>query len=443
MTFMQHLQSSLILGTKMSNPEEEHFIKQQCKELFSYINTSQIEHIKYLIEAGVDPDKCENKHLSALAYSIKNKHYEVVQCLLTYGCDPNHKDCFERRPMDYAVETENSKMIDLLSRYGGYSAQSSIPPADVGFDVADIFEAALTGNLHALVHYHQLGASLHEKRANRTTLLHLSVEGNNPKLLVYLLNKGLNIDEPDASGTSALIMAAMDASRLKLLEILIKRNATLNQRNHRHTSALTMAIKRFNIQAALLLVANGADVNIRDSVDTPLSLTHKALEQVFDKNMHQSLRELETLLLSKGAHVNTHDDNLQWSPLMLTASHYQDERSIAHLRLLIKLGAKIDQEDKNKRTALMIASSLGRVEALELLIKHGSQIDMFDKFGWTALMLAVYYNQKEVVKLLLSNGADVNINTKKGLSAMKVAIDNERAALIPILKDYGAVIPRE
>jgi len=443
MTFMQHLQSSLILGTKMSNPEEEHFIKLQCKELFSYISTSQIGNIKYLIETGVDPDKCENQHLRALAYSIKNEYHEVVQCLLTYGCDPNYEDCFERRPLDYAIETKNSKVIELLGRYGAYSTQTSVPPADIGFDVSDIFEAALTGNLHALVYYHQLGASLHEKRANMTTLLHLSVEGNNPKLLVYLLNKGLNIDDADTSGTSALIMAAMDTSRLKLVEILIKRNATLNQRNHRHTSALTMAIKRFNIQAAMMLIENGADVNIRDSVDTPLSLTHKALEQAYDKNMQQTLRELETLLLSKGAHVNTHDDNLQWSPLMLTASHYQDERSIAHLKLLIKLGAKIDQVDKNKRSALMISSSLGRVEALELLIKHGSQIDMFDKFGWTALMLAVYYNQKEVVKLLLLNGADVNITTKKGLSALKVAIDNERASLIPILKVYGAVVPKE
>jgi ankyrin repeat protein len=443
MTFMQHLQSSLILGTKMSNPEEEHFIQQQCSELFTYINTSQIDNIKYLIEAGVDPDKCQNQHLRALAYSVKNEHYDAALCFLTYGCDPNHKDCFEYRPLDYAMEAKDNRMIELLSRYGAYGTQTTVPPADIGFDVSDIFEAALTGNLHALVHYHQLGASLHEKRANRTSLLHLSVEGNNPKLLVYLLNKGLNIDEADTSGTSALIMAAMDASRLKLLEILIKRNATLNQRNHRHTSALTMAIKRFNIQAAMLLVENGADVNIRDSVDTPLSLTHKALEQVFDKNMQQTLRDLETLLLSKGAHVNTHDDNLQWSPLMLTASHYQDDRSIAHLKLLIKLGAKIDQIDKNRRTALMIASSLGRIEALELLIKHGSQIDMFDKFGWTALMLAVYYNQKEAVKLLLINGADVNISSKKGLSALKVAIDNERASLIPILKVYGALVPKE
>ena len=58
-------------------------------------------------------------------------------------------------------------------------------------------------------------------------------------------------------------------------------------------------------------------------------------------------------------------------------------------------------------------------------------------------MLAIYYNQKDVVKVLLSSGADVNLNTKKGLTALKVALDNDRASLIPILKDYGAVFPKE
>jgi len=48
-----------------------------------------------------------------------------------------------------------------------------------------------------------------------------------------------------------------------------------------------------------------------------------------------------------------------------------------------------------------------------------------------------------VVYVLLASGADVNLNTKKGLTALKVAIDNERASLIPILKDFGAVFPKE
>lgn len=443
MTFLQHLQSSLILGTKMAHPEEEHFLKHGCKELFSYINSVKINELKLLIEAGVDPDKCEEKHIRALSHAVKNENLEVVQCLLTYGCDINHTDCFSLRPLDYAYETKNEEIIELLLRYGALSSNIAPSAGRLSFDVSDIFEAAFTGNLHALVHFYNLGSSIHQFRSNKRTLLHLSIEGNNPKLLVYLLNKGINIDEIDKSGTSALIMASMDPSRLKLLELLIKRNATLDQRNHRHTSALTMALKRFNIQAALLLINAGADVNIRDGIDTPLTLVHKALGQVYDIRLQEELRALETLLMSKGAHVNNNHDNLMWSPLMQTASHYQDDKSIAHLKLLIKLGAKIDQVDKNERTALMISSSLGRVEALSILIKYGAQMNLCDKFGWTALMLAIYYNQKEIVKFLLEAGADVNICTKKGLTALKVAFDNDRASLIPILKDYGAVFPNE
>jgi len=443
MTFMQHLQSSLILGTKMAHPEEEHFIHQQCQELFNYIDNNNINGLKQLIESGVDPDKCEHQHLRALSYAIKNHQYESIQTLLSYGCDINHTNCFGSKPLDYANQGKNDEIIQLLLRYGAVDSDSEYPAVDLDFDAKDIFEAALTGNLHALVHYHQLGASLHELRSNNTSLLHLCIEGNNPKLLVYLLNKGLNIDQADKSGTSPLILAAMDSSRLGLLKILLKRNATLDQRNHRHTSALSMSIKRFNIKASMLLINKGADINVRDGIDTPLSLTHRAIGQTVNKSLQSELRSLETLLIMKGAHVNHSDDNLQWSPLMLTASHYQDDKSIKHLQLLIKLGANIEQTDKNRRTALMIASSLGRIEALKQLIKYKARLNTYDKFGWTALMLAVYYNQKEVVKLLLSSGANVNLSTKKGLSALKVAIDNDRASLIPILKIYGAALPKE
>jgi len=443
MSFMQHLQSSLILGTKMTHPEEEHFLRQQCKELFNYINANKPHEIQALIESGVDPDKCEHEHLKALSYAVKYKKSESILTLLNYGSDINAKDCFGLMPLDYAINNSDDQNIELLLRYGAIDAKNTLPKIETDYGLADIYEAALTGNLHALVHFHQLGASLHETRINKTSLLHLCIDGNNPKLLIYLLNKGLNIDSADKSGTSALILAAMDSSRLKMLNLLINRNATLDQRNHRHVSALSMAIKRFNIPAAILLIKKGANINIRDGVDTPLSLTHKALSQTVHKPLQQELRELETLLLVRGAHVNTIDENLLWSPLMLTASHYQDEQSIKQLKLLIKLGAKIDQRDKNERTALMISSSLGRIDALECLIKYNAKLNNYDKFGWTALMLAIYYNQKNIVKILLSSGADVNLNTKKGLTALKVAIDNDRSALIPILKDYGAVFPKE
>lgn len=443
MTFMQHLQSSLILGTKMTHPEEEHFVRQQCQELFHYINHDRLDEVKELIETGLDPDKCEHMHIRALSYAIKKQKLDIVQTLLSYGSDINHLNCFGYRPLDYAIENKYDEITQLLLRYGAVDSHNQYPVTQLDFEANNIYEAALTGNLHALVHYHHLGNNLHTFRSNMIGLLHLCIEGNNPKLLVYLLNKGLNIDQADKSGTSALILASMDSSRLRVLNILLKRNATLDQRNNQHTSPLTMAIKRFNIEAAVLLIDKGADVNIRDGIDTPLSLTHKALVKTVNKSLQDELRSLETLLIAKGAHVNNSDDTLRWSPLMLTASHYQDDKSMQHLKLLIKLGANIEQADKNKRTALMISSSLGRIDALQYLIKSKAKLNTYDKFGWTALMLGIYYNQKEVVKVLLSSGADVNLNTKKGLSAIKVAVDNDRASLIPILKEYGAVLPKE
>jgi ankyrin repeat protein len=440
MSFITHLQSSLILGTKMTHPEEEHFHKQECQELFSYIRHHNNTKLKELILQGTDSDKCEQEHIRALSFAVLKNNYEATEILLNYGCDINHKDCFGKRALDYAHEINNHELVKLLQDNNAVCRTQEL---EISHKPANIMQAAIIGDLKALVYYHHLGTNLHQKIDNNTTLLHLAIEGNNEALLVYLLNKGINIDERDRSGTTPLILAAMEPARIKLLSRLIQRKATLDQRSKRHLSALTMAIKRHNIQAAILLVNSGANVNIRDGINTPLTLTHALLTQAFDTSFKKELRELETLLLVKNAHVNSSDDKLSWSPLMLTASQYQDHNHIKHLKLLIQLGANIDQIDKNERTALMIASSLGRVEAIELLLHHKASINIADKFGWTALMLSVYYNQKETVKLLLNGGADVNFSTKKELTALKVAIDNERESIISILKEYGAVSPKE
>ncbi|MDF1882054.1 hypothetical protein JHD50_12220, partial [Sulfurimonas sp. MAG313] len=102
MSFMQHLQSSLILGTKMTHPDEEHFLHQQAKELFSYINSNNTLLLQRLIEDGVDPDKCEDKHLKALSYAVKHSKEDSVQTLLSYGSDVNFEDCFSKKALDYA-----------------------------------------------------------------------------------------------------------------------------------------------------------------------------------------------------------------------------------------------------------------------------------------------------------------------------------------------------
>jgi len=440
MSFITHLQSSLILGTKMVHPDEEHFYKQQGKELFSYIFNNNITEIQQLILHGLDSDKCEQDHIRALSYAIKISNIEALKLLLYYGCDINYIDSFNKRALDYAHEVNDPIVIDILKSHGAITYDEEYT---FHYTSQNIVEAATNGDLEALIYYQHLGSCLHQNFENKTTLLHLSVETGSENMLIYLLNKGLNIDARDKSGTTPLILASMQVRNLHLMQMLIKRNVTLDQRNNRRISALSMAIKRSNIKAAVLLVESGADVNIRDGINTPLTLVHTAMLNTNDRSLKQELRNLQTLLLVKNSHVNSNEDQLMWSPLMLTASHYQDNGNLEHLQLLIHLGANLNQVDKNSRSALMIASSLGRNEAIEVLLRHNAKLNIADKFGWTALMLGVYYNQKETVKLLLDNGADVNFCSKKGLTALKVAQDNERMSIISILKNYGAVSPKE
>ena len=437
MSFITHLQSSLILGTKMTHPDEEHFHNQKCTKIFSIIQDNNIEDLKELLEFGIDSDKCELEHLSPLSFAIKHKNYFATKTLLSFGCNVNFLDIFSKYPLDYSTD---EKTTDLLLSFGAIN--SKFPKSKIPF-YDNLTEAVNNSDLKSITHLYNTGHNLHVVNENLTSLLHLSVEVGNSKILIYLLNKGINIDIIDKSKTSPLMLSTIHPQNINILKILVKRNATLDQKNMRQVSALSMAIKRKNIIAATYLIKNGADVNIRDNKDTPLSLTHKAIEDTDDIGLKNELRELETLLLTKYAHVNNSDDKLLWSPIMQTASHYQDKNNIEHLKSLIKLGANIDQIDKNHRTALMIASSLGRVEAMEILLRYCADLNKVDKFGWTSLMLSVYYNQKEAVKLLLFNGVDVNFKSSKGLSALKVAIDNDRVSIINLLKEFGAVSPSD
>lgn len=81
-----------------------------------------------------------------------------------------------------------------------------------------------------------------------------------------------------------------------------------------------------------------------------------------------------------------------------------------------------DEQDKDGRTALMIAAKNGNDWEIRSLIKSNAKTDIQDKDGWTALMYAVrYQNNIEVVNILLEAGANPNIKNKYGINAMQFA----------------------
>jgi hypothetical protein len=91
--------------------------------------------------------------------------------------------------------------------------------------------------------------------------------------------------------------------------------------------------------------------------------------------------------------------------------------------LLIKYGARVNDQDEYGRTALMISAFFDDCYGKEnlnsrILIKNGADVNIKNNRGQTALIIAIISRNDEMIKLLIDNGADVNLRDNNGLSPL-------------------------
>ncbi|KAM9682080.1 ankyrin repeat domain-containing protein 26-like [Dama dama] len=127
-------------------------------------------------------------------------------------------------------------------------------------------------------------------------------------------------------------------------------------------------------ECATLLLAHGADPNVRDVRGN--TALHYA---VFCQNI-----SLAAKLLSYDADIEARN-KCDLTPLLLGIS----ERREQIVEFLVNKGANIHAVDNLKRTALMLAVNNGSANIVRLLLQQGADIFPQDVFGWTAEEYAV------------------------------------------------------
>lgn len=82
------------------------------------------------------------------------------------------------------------------------------------------------------------------------------------------------------------------------------------------------------------------------------------------------------------------------------------EKALSKAKKALELGANVNAKDgKFSVTALMLASSKGRIELVDLLVKKGADVNVKDDEGFTALWYASRANHIEVMAYLQEHGA--------------------------------------
>ncbi|WP_348252599.1 ankyrin repeat domain-containing protein [Trichocoleus desertorum] len=280
-----------------------------------------------------------------------------------------------------------------------------------------------------------------------------AIKARNADPVKNYLNQGgnpnaIHASRPDSDGPSSLSLlscAAWHGNR-GVAEMLLDRGAKINgthwdrgQKSPPLTLALlaidrdeTIVSSRQNREVAELLVARGADVNVKNRIGvTPLHAiaTSRYRENAADR------RAIAELLIAEGAGVNSkRSSNLinrficdryvvdvsGTSPLHLAA--YYGQTSVAEV--LIAKGADIAAKNDCGRTPLHIAAREGDSPALvETLLAQGSDSNAKDVLGRTPLADATR-------SLEFLQRPDYNVVNKKELSA-------NLSIIIELLKRHG------
>ena len=156
--------------------------------------------------------------------------------------------------------------------------------------------------------------------------------------------------------------------------------------------ALVAAASKGRLEAALLLIASGADPKRRVA---PYGFSPVIV----------AIREnhIETLivLLDHGGDPNE-TDRMGWRPLHhAIGPHY--ERSDA-IRMLLQHGAVVDSRDGGlRRTALHRAAGFGHAESVLVLLAAGADPSLRDRHGYSAIQRALVAGHRDIAELIHSH----------------------------------------
>ena len=191
---------------------------------------------------------------------------------------------------------------------------------------------------------------------------------NDLKAVKQLLDAGADVNERDASyGSTPLMMASSYVGYTEMVKLLLSFKPDLNIQDKVYGSTALIAAAGVSKEVVELLLAAGADINIKRFDGTSAFLA--AISGVLSGRM---TTDLLTLLMEKGSDVNeaiTSGPAEGYTGLMMAARNQSPEL----IKFLVKNGANINAKAKDGSTALSLAKKENDAEMVKLLKKLGAK----------------------------------------------------------------------
>lgn len=359
---------------------------------------SQAPCLQVLLAHGADYKKTPG--IMELASSINN--VESVRILLNAGVDPNAKKDGVYTPLCTSIRDDHADIFRLLLSNG---ADPNIPASEY-----PAFKCITHGRLQYLPELLAAGANLRSPKG----IMETAVSSNSMEAVLWLLDQGIDINERSPKGHSPLSTAIREKN-VEMVDLLIMRGADPNKRGEDwpvcmavHTpqilkrvlsvlseprafkGVIERAVAAGQLESVKLLLGAGISVEDKNGgVFSPLTTA-----------IRENKRDIVTYLLDPNggnADVNAPGEHL---PIVKAVRRFHGENS-AIIAELLDHGA-----DPNKIyrgwNAMFQAVENGDIQVLQLLRDKGGGVDMTvrDDMGHTVLEMAEQRGWDEAIDLL-------------------------------------------
>ena len=375
--------------------------------------------VEQLLDSGALSEKGVDQ-TSILRQAVLNQDADSVRLLLLFGAEPNALDKDGLTPLFSATEASFLAGAKMLTKYG------ADPNLSAGPDSESPLALAIGGNKIEFVQlYLMYAGDANLLMANGNTALIKAISKTTPKKLVELvLSYGSDPNAKNGEGGTALF-EAIQANRIDLMALLLDHGADPNLPGPKHplwpstykpkalhlllsrgadynkcSGIMELAASINNAESISILLKAGVSPNAKkDSTYTPLCSA-----------IRDNRSDLVTLLLANGADPN------------LKASEYPAWKCVTHNRVhllppLVNSGADLH----NPKGIIEKAVAHENKAALTYLLSQGVSPNDKGEGGHTPLTTAIREDLGEFVDLLLAKGADPGVRGEDWPICMAVA----------------------